>query len=299
MNLLRTDTEQLEFCDRYFQTVQSDTVYQSEYYREYVLPLEIDKELTDRPFFWMWAEKTGQKITPTTLRLAFSKEARDRENERLKQEALAKIEGKILTPMERMFFRPPTVELIDFGCFRLEKIFQSIDIRGRFACVISSNGDHNQSCVPWVCVNGNISYCCDSIEQQSFSIGICLQNGQIMDDFFSKVSKIPMTNATPNQILKHATVSIQEAINRSKEHILQIVKIRPSNWAIEANTRLHDEIIRLETYYNSIMYDVSEEEQTILMADLNRKKIDLRNLHTPKINVEWKQIALIGLTMKQ
>lgn len=298
MNPLRTDEGRLQFCEDYFRTVQADLQNESENYREYILPLAIDKELTDRPFFWMWAEKTGQPITPTTLRLAFSKEARDRENERLKQEALAKIEGKVLTPAERMFFRPPTAELIDYGCFRLEKIFQSVDTHGRFACVVSATGDKNIPCIPWLCVNGVISYCCDSIEQQWFSIGICLQNNQIVEDFFSRMKRIQMVPARPEQILNQGTSPLQEALKLVKTYITRKIQNRPTDWAADASMRLQDEISRLETYYTSMIQNSDVGEQAILLTDLNRKKRDLNHLHAPKITVECKQIALIGLHMK-
>jgi hypothetical protein len=298
MNPLRTDAGRLEFCDQYFHTVQAELQYVSENYREFVLPLDVDKELTDRPFFWMWAEKTGQPITPTTLRLAFSKEARDRENERLKQEALAKIEGKVLTPAERMFFRPPTAEFIDYGCFRLEKIFQSVDSRGRFACVVCATGDKSEPAIPWFCINGIISFCCDSIEQQWFSIGVCLQNGQIVDDFYTRMSRIHMETASPNEIMKHATLPLNQAVKRLKDYIYQVVQSHPTNWAADANMRLDEEISRLETYYNSVIYDADEGEREILLTDLKRKKSDLQHLHSPKITIENKQMALIGLHMK-
>jgi hypothetical protein len=298
MNPLLTNDGRLKFCDNYFQTVNAKLQYDSESYREYVLPLDVDKELTDRPFFWMWAEKTGQPITPTTLRLAFSRDARDRENERLKQEALAKIEGKVLTPAERMFFRPPNTELIDYGCFRLEKIFRSVDARGRFACVICATGDKNTSTIPWLCLNGIISYVCDSAEQQWFSIGVCLQNSQIVEDFFPRMSRIYLEPAPANEVLTSATLPLQEAVKHAKEYINRIVKGHPADWAIDASTRLMDEISRLETYYRSMVFNAEEREREILLTDLNRKKSDLQSLHAPKITVEIKQFALIGLHMK-
>ncbi len=298
MNELGTNVQRMNFCDRYFQVVQSTVVYKTDDYREYLPSLAIDKELTDRPFFWMWAEKTGQPIEPTTLRLAFSKEAQNQENDRLRQEAIAEIEQKSLTPAEKMFFRPPTCELIDCGSFRLEKIFQSVDRHGKFACVVSQDNTQNRTIVPWLCMNGLISYRCDSVEQQWFSVGVCLLSGQIIDDFFQKIEKISFHEVTSKQILADAIWKVQNAIELAKQHVKQIGMTHPNEWAIEARVRLDEEIKHLETYYQSIIPDIKEDERPLATAEFARKKANLQSLHEPKINIECKQFALIGLTVK-
>ena len=102
-----------------------------------------------------------------------------------------------------------------------------------------------------------------------------------------------------NEVLKSASLPLPDAIKRAKEYVNQMIKNRPVDWAIEASTRLNEEMSQLETYYKSLVHDADKEEREILLTDLNRKKSDLQSLHAPKITIEIKQMALIGLHMKQ
>lgn len=292
---LRTTHERLQFCDAYFQAVQAELVYSSHEYREYRLPRDVDKELTDRPFYWMWAEKTNQEIVPTVLRLSFTEEAQHRENERLKREAEAERAKRILTEVERMFFRPPTAELVNLGCFRLEKIYESVDRRGRFACVQPKKDCGTYDTVPWLMTNGLIALRCDSIQQTWFSIGICLDNGDIVPSFYEKLKQIQMIPASPTDLLRNANISINAGLAKLREKIQQEAVHGPHAWAVEAEQRLHAELRQLDTYYNSLQPELNPNERELMAIEHNRKSQELKERSQPYISISVHQCALIGL----
>lgn len=298
MNIpLRTKEERLLFCDSYFYAVGANKLFQSENYREFELPIEVDKELTNRPFYWMWVEHTGQPITPTILRLAFDDEALERENKRLLEEALKERENRQLTDAERYFFHPPKAELLDLGSFRLDKIYSSIDLRGRFTSVIPSSSTIHTPLIPWIVMNGLFSYRCESNEQEWFSIGICLNNGQIIHDFFSSIEHIQMQHIEPEILLRQAEMPIEQGIETLKKHITMTAQKKPPQWAEAALERLNEEIAQIEMYYKSLLLDTPENEHVALCAESERKKRELIQRSSPQILIEWKQIGLFGLPL--
>jgi Bacterial protein YqhG of unknown function len=293
---LRTPAERLAFCDLYFQSVGAETTYSAPEYREYLLPLDVDKELTDRPFYWMWAEKTGQTIVPTILRLAFNEETQIRETARLREEALSKVNINEMTPMERMFFRPPVPELVNLGSFRINKLHESLTVRGQFASVVPLNASENAKFVPWLVLNGLITYRCDSLEQSWFSVGICMLNGQCVHDFFENVQRIPMRSVPPQQLMSQAKLQLDVAVANLQKAVENIAENHPKEWADEATERLRKELQQVDTYYQSILPDIPPTEYLIVKTEHERKRIEMIERCTPRIDIEWTQCALVGLT---
>lgn len=291
---LRSVAERLEFTDHYFHAVGAQTLRATDYYREFELPRDVDKELTDRPYYWLWVEKTNQEVPPTVLRLAFTEEALLRENARLKAEAEASLEGKNLSDIDRMFFRPPTAELVTLGSFRLEKLYESLDKRGQFACV-QPVGQHSGNIVPWLLYNVQLSHRCDMVEQEIASIGICLTNGQIVENFYEMIARLQMTNANPHHLLKASTVPIQEALRQVHAHLERKQFGQSHEWAQAAAARLAKELRQVQTYYQSIFPDISEDEKPLVQAEQRRKEQELKERIGPSIEFVPTQLALVGL----
>lgn len=290
---LRTTNECQDFVDAYFGAVGATTLVKHAAYREYELPRDVDKELTDRPYYWMWVERTAQEVKPTVLRLAFSDEAATRENSRLREKALAELEKRNPTDIERMYFRPPTTELIQLGSFRLDRIMTSLDTRGRFACVKAKSTA--ATWIPWLIVNAVISYRCDLIEQAFHSIGCCLANGQLVDQFTDKIARIEMEHSTPHELLKSTKLSIDQAFQRIRSHLEYTVSKRPLDWAATARDRFNHEIKQTRTYYASILHEAKPDELPLIEAEQRRKELALQERMQPCIEIQLRQVALVGL----
>ncbi|MBX5437642.1 MAG: hypothetical protein IRZ33_10565 [Alicyclobacillaceae bacterium] len=308
---LRTEAERMMFCDAYFQAVGAPTVYASDGYREYELPRDVDKELTDRPYFWMWVEKTQQPVKPTILRLAFNETALQRENERLRQAALAEQNTQaghdaVGRPPAGWWFRPPTAELFTLGCFRLDKICKSLDVRGRFACVQVATASASSAAdnptvsqptrwVPWLMANAMISYRCDLVEQVFVSVGCCLVNGQLIESLHRHLTHLRMTAAAPDTLLRGARMSWPQGLAMIRKRLEQIALRKPTHWAEAANRRLERELQQLHTYYRSIAPDVPETERPAVERERDRKERELVERMQPRIEISLRQLAIIGL----
>lgn len=296
---LRSSSERLKFCEAYFTSVGAEMTVQSEMYREYVLPRDVDKELTDRPFYWLWVEKTNQEVTPTTLRLAFSVEAQTREDLRLEIEHEKLLEANPSTnPHQRMFSRPQKTELMNLGSFRFDKILSSVEQRGKFACVVPREIKAGQPLVPWLMLCGTIAYTSDSLQEERFSVGVCLENRQVVFNFYDKVNRIPMVQQPISIVTKRATIEAGDAIDLSKKTLMDYVKRQNHDWADTAQLRLEDDLSQLDAYYYSIMRESDEPSAEHLQQEHARKREDLISKSMPRVDISLRQMAFIGLPLR-
>lgn len=290
---LRTHNDRIEFCDAYFSAVGATCIRQTPEYREYELPREVDKELTDRPYYWMWVEQTDQEVPPTVLRLAFTDAALQRENHRLREEALAKHSHHELSELDQMFLHPPVAELVTLGSFRLDRILSSVEARGRFGCAAVKS--RLGQAVPWLMVNALISYRCDSVEQTWHSLGVCLENGQVVPDFFTSIRRLPLESVDAAPLLAVARVDVETALDHAKAQLHRLVDKRPESWAQMAWTRLGQEQQQLKTYYTSLLPDLPVDEQVAIETEMETKIRQLQKRMAPRIEIDIRQLALVGL----
>ncbi|RIV29147.1 hypothetical protein D2Q93_00800 [Alicyclobacillaceae bacterium I2511] len=293
---LRTTEELIKFCDHYFAACQARVLCTQSDYREYELPVDVDKELTDRPFFWAWIEQTGQTAPPTILRLAFTVEAAERENRRLRHQ----VEEQQVGMAHPTFIPIPKSELLTLGSFRLARIFASVEERGKYAKV-KPKSEHGKAMVthlvPWLMINLLISYRSDFLRQEFVSYGICLENGQITDNFYDLIKNIPMETVSETELCLNATLSFTAANQIIRRRIEQYIHQLPHDWAITASQHWADEIVQIETYYQSLAPDKDVSELAMLESEKQYKLQQLEKRYRPHIEIEAKQIALIYLPL--
>ncbi|WP_206831022.1 YqhG family protein [Alicyclobacillus fructus] len=285
---LRTAEERLAFCDRYFASVGARTLVARSMYREYEVPIDVDKELIERPFYWMWVEASRQPVEPTVLRLAFDDAALSREEARLNAELPAVgIPG----------FAKRRIERIDFGSHLFDRILASAAQRGRAVCV--REGGEGSELVPWLMVNGIVSYSADINREEWFSYAVCLENLQIVDRFYERIRHRDLSGARASEILNHGRHTLREAWITLQEALRNHVAAQDDRWAEEAMIRLRDDLAQLSAYYESLLDDLSEEERASLVQERERKQAALIEKSTPRVVCHIHQTALVGLRLQR
>jgi hypothetical protein len=284
------------FCDRFFAVVGAPCMYAKPSYREFQLPVDVDKELTDRPYYWLWVERTGEQVEPTILRLAFDEDVAERESERLKQEAMSGPKFTQLNEVQRMFFRSPTAEYVAFGSFRLEKIFESVKRRGVSACVKETGV--KGALRPWLLCQCLITYQCDLSKQRIASIGINLHTGQVSTDFLEKVRALDVQPADSTECLSGTKRSVEEGLRFIQDYLREQIEAESHAWADEALARLDSELAGMDLYYDSIRTDIPEEEQPLVELERARKRHEHEERIRPVIDCEVTQMAIIRCSLK-
>lgn len=285
----------LDFVDRYFQAVHATTLLKKDSYREIQLPTDVDKELNPRPFYWMWIETTGQKPEPTVLRMAFDQPTLEKENQRMKVEHDEKIASLSISPAERWMYQAPKAQLVDYGSFLLDKILASVKKRGAFAIVAPKNLSGSKILIPWLMMNGMFTFRCDMSEQKLWSVAICLENGQIVDEFYNKIRHIEMNPISPQKLLYRLRMSLIDGFQALQTYLEFLVKQQPTDWAEKSLARLEQEQAHINLYYNSLLEDADLEKLDSIKIEHERKLKSLSELYYPTIDIIIEQMALIGL----
>lgn len=218
-----------EFCRRYFTGVGAPIHIDQPDFLQVELPREIDKELTDRPFYWMYVEATGQQVPNSVLSFSFRPDL--------------EIEG-----VEKM-------EFVTLGSFRLNKLIESTQKRGRFAKVyqkanaLAGGGAY----VPLLLTTFKLSFVADRRRDEIVSYAVHLGNGQVVRDVYERVENLAfdeqpaLTSTTPA-----TNYTVTQGYERIKQHVTADIEALDHTWAEEADANLQREMEQLETYYESL-----------------------------------------------
>ena len=148
MQLLTNEVHQ--YLEKYFSAVNCQITDQTPGSMTIQLTPEIDKELMNRPFYWHYAEKTGQKGVPMSLTL--------------------------ITDQDKV---SPDVkgELVHFGSPRLQQIFQSAKKHANYVRLYEQKPGPLTKQLPlhpWLAVNFKVSYQADRKKDVLHSLGLNL-----------------------------------------------------------------------------------------------------------------------------
>ena len=113
---LTQEDELLTYCKKYFTCVGASILPSADGSLCVELPRDVDKELTDRPFYWMWVEAMNESPANTILYLIFDKN-------HTKMPAIEGVKPELVTP----------------GCYRMQRILLSAKSRGMFAAAYEAS----------------------------------------------------------------------------------------------------------------------------------------------------------------
>jgi len=229
------------------------------------LSIEVDKDIANRPYYWMFVERTGTPPQPLQLTFIF-----DEEN------LPENVQG----------------ELIKFGCWRLHQIFQSSQKHGQYVRLYEEvSSSSTQGLVPWLLVNYKISFISDQKKDLFYPIGFNLISGQIMTEFDKVLEQFKLTPKIPDYHFTLTPIySLSSATQFIEQHIRDYLDKQDSSWADEANQRLDEEAQLLTSFFQSTHDD---NDESIL-----QKKIEEIDSYRPRITVEPINLGLIYLQTK-
>jgi hypothetical protein len=254
--------ELLDFTERYFNTLGCETLTKHPAYLEAQLTVEVDKEIMNRPYYWMFVEKTGAPPQPQRVTFIFD-------------------EAQLPDGVQG--------EWIKFGCWRLHLIFDSAKRKGRFIRLyeVVEETDRTQGLFPWLMLNYKISFISDQKKDLFYPLGMNLLTGQILTQFEDILQHYRLTPKIPDY---HFTLrpiySLPSALQCVEEHIQSFLAEQDTSWAIEANRRLDEESKLLDTFYGKT---AKQERKTY------QKRMEEIEYYRPKIEVSPINVGLVYL----
>ncbi|RXT13648.1 YqhG family protein [Ammoniphilus sp. CFH 90114] len=274
-----------QYIEEYFKAFQSPFTEESPAYFSVQLPIEVDKDLGNRPFYWTYVEKIGMEPTPLHLTFIFDRE-----------QVPEGIRG----------------EEIIFGSRRLHQIFDSSKKHGKFVRLYESSRTNSLlssissvPLVPWLGVNYKVEFICDQKKDILLPLGINLISGAIVHSFYQTAKQLELTPKLPDYSFTMQPIfGVDSAISRLEQYIQAYLDQEDTLWAQQANERLDEEKLLIESFYSeeATRQKITEEEQEKqaekklrLEAEKDTRLKELEWQFTPRIEVSVVNAGLFYL----
>ncbi|SHE46399.1 protein YqhG of unknown function [Seinonella peptonophila] len=247
------------FIERYLYAYDCQIIESTPSYLHTQLSIPADRDLCNRPYYWMYVEQLNLPPQPIQLCLTFDPE------------------------------HPPTdrpSEWIFPGSQRYQHFLQSAKRHGRFTSLFQ-NADENyrrQGSYPyqtWLGINFLVSYICEQKRDQIWELGINLQSGEIVESFYQQIKSLSwQTQLPPNRFTQPLKLKYIEALGELECYLEEKISLEDHDWAKQALTRLSEEQEQLQDYYPE-----SQSNEEVLLEKKQRNLQLVRQYH-PRIEVE-------------
>ncbi|MBX6394869.1 MAG: hypothetical protein IRY98_03945 [Alicyclobacillaceae bacterium] len=257
------------FATAYFEAVGASIVRCSPDLLEVTVPVEIDKELTDRPYYWMWVEATGQSVEPPTWTFVFDPE---------QAEDAGGDSAEWLAP----------------GSFRLQKMYDSACRRGRFVRQFEVS-PAAAPLLPVLLVYHKISYISDRRKDRILALALDLLDGRVAIDHGERCIELPLADSPGERQVYPPNLDWDSAWSLLCAALRVQLSHEDHDWAAEARQRREEEEIRLMRYYEQLLRE-REDDRHILEAEWSVRREELKWRLGPRILVTPLQWAWLSLT---
>lgn len=280
------DVQDIErYVIQYLKTLECDIIEKTPYSITVKLSPEADKELTNRPYYWSFVERTEAAPETMTFKFVFDPAAAAQAAAPLgasaSQEApptdgtasgtAESILGRYLGFVPTHVVSRIPEDALTFGSHRLEQIFQSARSRGRFARLFEEAaapawprraGNARDAYDTWLCVNYKIELVCDMKRSELHSLGFNLTTGEIRENFYDSLLARKLTPRIPAGVtLPHDRFTLSKAATLLEAHLESKLRRYDHSWAESANKRLEDELARIHTYYDGLLDSMDDDDK--------------------------------------
>jgi hypothetical protein len=289
-----------KFVSRYLEATESHIIEKSPAHLTVKLSPEADKDLTNRPYYWSFVERTGAEAQTMTLTFVFDPEKapmaqtaqqsqpRPPQAPHMQQPQGDSILGRYFgfAPAPPTVGRMPYDEVL-YGSRRLEQLFGIVRSKGR--CVQMFEDVKVSRGAPylyqtWLGVNYKVEFCCDMKRDELHSLGISLQTGEIVEDFFERITRLQLTPRLPaNTLVQRITWSIPRATAALEEHLDRELRNYSHDWAHEAQERLDEELARVDAFYGEALQGADPESRPAMEAQYEHRKNEIEWQYRPRI----------------
>lgn len=220
-----------------------------------------DRDIMNRPYYWLYVERTGIEGEPMEITFTFDP--------------------------DKTFDDKRRTELIHLGSPRLHLIFEACQKNGRFIRLYQeSSTSKSGALTPWLCINYKISFISDQKKDLFYPLGFNLINGEIIAPFDKLLDHYCLTPKIPDYHFTLAPIfSLKSAVKRIELYLSQYLKQMDHSWAVEARQRLKQEAELIRSFFEN-----DTERETIL----KRRLAELEE-YEPRIEVAAINLGLFYL----
>lgn len=298
---IQSATKLYNFCRRYFEAVGATFLPSQPDTLRVRISRDIDKELTDRPFYWMWVDAMNETPPDTVLHLLFRDGSNDPSPPARASAATGAGtsetggRGPHAVPGET---RP---EVLSPGCHRLLRIYASARQRGMFGVAY----EKAKLLRPYVIFIVKISYIADRRRDFLESFAIDPEDYTVHRDAMAQLSGMQLEDQLPRGAkISGIALDMDRIFRVLHGHIAARVKSDDHRWARDAKKRLESELQALDGYYaeSAELPQPGREhpegtESRAAERELKRAELSWRM--EPRVEVRPTQMALVYLASGQ
>ncbi|MUG43586.1 YqhG family protein [Paenibacillus woosongensis] len=277
------------------------------------LSLQADKDLTNRPYYWSFIERTGAEPQTMSFKFVFDAERHDAELAAAEQDAPKPQEDQLLGRHYGAIRPLPVLgpariqrEDLAFGSPRLKQIFDAALRRGRCVYLFESASPKQRMTLlpaayePWLGVNFKIEFCCDMKREEIRTLGISLLTGHIDTSFSSRLQSLSLVPRVPENVhIEPTRLSSAEGRDMLEQIIRTELEAYDQTWAEEANERLQEELLLIDSYYTDLLRDPDEEKKKLVQEQYESRRGEIRWQYEPRIVVSAINCGIFHLRLRR
>lgn len=301
-----------KFVERYLDATGCAIMEKSPAHFKVKLSPAADRELTNRPYYWSFVDRTGAE--PETMSYLFvTDSAKYDASESAAQPAPAAanaLQAGADAALARSFghvhgtlgARMPREEL-HYGSRRLDQLMGAALSNGRYVCLFQqpdakpSGPFDSIPYTPWLGVNIKVSFQCDMKREELHSFGISLATGICVEGFYDRLLSLKMTPRLPANVhIAKSAYTLARAAGIVETLLERKLRSYDYGWAIAAAARAEEELALINGYYEPLLENAEEEQREAIRTQYENRRAEVEWQLKPRVTASAVNSGIFHLT---
>ncbi|MNZ60296.1 Bacterial protein YqhG [compost metagenome] len=299
MSMTREQIQQ--YVMSYLEATECQIIEKSPHHVTVKLSARADRDLTNRPYYWGFIDRTGAEPETMSFSFIFDSEqykllASQQENNRDHNDCMEdSILGRHFGAVRPLPILGPgriQQEELVFGSPRLKQIFSATRQGGRCVYLFENPGQKQRLTLisaayePWLGICFKIEFWCDMKREELHFFGVSLLTGRIDESFEARLHGITLQPRVPENVhIEPTRVTLSDGKAILERLIGNKLAGYDHSWAEEAKERLNDELALIDSYYSELLNEEDEERRTINREQYEARRGEIRWQYEPRIVV--------------
>ncbi|GGH16257.1 YqhG family protein [Paenibacillus segetis] len=310
--------EQIQnFVMTYLETTECQIIEKSPNHVTVKLSPQADRDLTNRPYYWGFIERTGAEPETMSFSFIFDPQKHQADLDLQAAESAALGTTGTTAPQEdsilgRYFgvVRPLPIlgpgriqrEELTFGSPRLQQIFAAAQRGGRCVYLFEDPGQRQRMTLlpaayePWLAVCFKVELSCDVKREELHFYGISLLSGTVDEMFSSRISDKSWVPRVPENVaIEPSRLSLADGRDILQSRLQEKIEAYDHSWAEAASERLREELMLIESYYGDLLEQPDEEQKQAIQEQFESRQGEIRWQYEPRIVVSTVNYGIFHL----
>ncbi|MDR0266744.1 YqhG family protein [Paenibacillus sp.] len=281
----------------YLEGTECQFIEKSPYHVTVKLSPQADKQLTNRPYYWGFVERTGAEPETLSFTFVFDPEQYDK-NEQAKSDS-APQQDSILS---RYYGTAPLLpqigpgriqrEDVIYGSSRLQQIWNAARQEGSCLYLFEQPSALQRGTLfsaayePWLGICFKAEMACDVKKEELYFVGISLVTGRVSFPFPDLLKGVPLSPRLPENIhILPASLSLAEAADSLESYMTRQLAEMDYGWAEQARERLNEELAVIDLYYEDLLKEPDEEKLAAIREQHANRRSETTWQYEPKVHL--------------